>query len=244
MTDELPEFGSGKFQCPHCQTVSQQIWFDQSKASGFALQTISNIFYEYRTRISGSQQDVIKNFIDEIDPRRMQMLVPSRFSIATCLSCKENSLWIDKEIVYPKLKPISPPNEDLEEGIKSIYWEAANIYSDSPKGAAALLRLALQQLLVQIGKDGKDINKDIKALVADGLSTKIQQALDILRVVGNNAVHPGEINFDDDSDVALRLFQILNLIADEMISKPKEIEVLYNDIVPEETKEQISQRDG
>ena len=61
MTDELPEFGSGKFQCPHCQTVSQQIWFDQSKASGFALQIISNIFYEYRTRISSSQQDVIKN---------------------------------------------------------------------------------------------------------------------------------------------------------------------------------------
>ena len=52
------------------------------------------------------------------------------------------------------------------------------------------------------------------------------------------------ISMEDDSDVALMLFQILNLIADEMISKPKEIEVLYNDIVPEETKEHISQRDG
>ena len=68
--------------------------------------------------------------------------------------------------------------------------------------------------------------------------------LDLLRVVGNNAVHPGQIDLDDDKEVALKMFQILNLIADELITKPKEIEELYNSVVPEETKNHIQERDG
>ena len=99
-------------------------------------------------------------------------------------------------------------------------------------------------LLKQIGKKGKNINNDIKELVENGLSSKIQKALDLLRVVGNNAVHPGQINLDDNSDVALKLFKILNIITDEMITKPKEIDTLYDDVVPEETKGHIDERDG
>ena len=88
------------------------------------------------------------------------------------------------------------------------------------------MRLALQKLLMQIGKSGKNINNDIKELVAEGLSPKIQQALDLLRVVGNNAVHPGQIDIEDNSNIALKLFHILNFIAEEMITKPKELEFL------------------
>jgi hypothetical protein len=147
-------------------------------------------------------------------------------------------------MVYPKSPPIDPPNDDLNEQIKSLYNEASKIFSDSPRGATALLRLALQMLLKQIGKEGTNINNDIKELVESGLSSKIQKALDLLRVVGNNAVHPGQINLDDNSEVALKLFKILNFIADEMITKPKDIETLYNDVVPTETKGHIAKRDG
>jgi hypothetical protein len=66
----------------------------------------------------------------------------------------------------------------------------------------------------------------------------------LVRVVGNNAVHPGQINLDDDSDVALKLFKILNIIADELITKEKEMDALYNNIIPEETRAHIDQRDG
>jgi hypothetical protein len=68
--------------------------------------------------------------------------------------------------------------------------------------------------------------------------------LDILRVVGNNAVHPGQIDLNDNKHIALKLFQILNLIAEAMITKPKELEKLYIDIIPDDTKEHIKQRDG
>ena len=135
-------------------------------------------------------------------------------------------------------------NPDLNEDIAALYQEAANIYADSPKGATALLRLALQKLLVQLGKDGKNINNNIKELVAEGLSPKIQHALDLLRVVGNNAVHPGQINLDDNKEIAFKMFHILNFIADEMITKPKELELLYDNVIPEDTKEHIKERDG
>ena len=147
-------------------------------------------------------------------------------------------------MVYPRNLSADPPNEDLNEEIKSLYNEASKIFPDSPKGATALLRLALQMLLKQIGKEGKNINNDIKELVESGLSSKIQKALDLLRVVGNNAVHPGQIDLDDNSEVASKLFKILNMIADEMITKPKEIDILYDNVVPAETRGHIAKRDG
>lgn len=133
---------------------------------------------------------------------------------------------------------------DLNEDIKSLYLEASSILIDSPKGSTALLRLALQKLLKQVGKSGKNINEDIKELVAAGLSPKIQQALDLLRVVGNNAVHPGQINLDDNAEVAQKLFGVLNFIAEELLTKPKELEQLYSDLIPPETQCHIKRRDG
>ncbi len=105
------------------------------------------------------------------------------------------------------------------------------------------MRLALQKLLEQVGKSGKNINNDIKALVADGMSPKIQQALDLFRVIGNNAVHPGQINLDNNTEVAQKLFGILNFIVEELITKPKELEELYTDLIPNETQDHIKKRD-
>lgn len=247
MAEDNPKFKSHKFQCPHCQAISQQDWFDENLVSSTVNRIINNIFYKHRVNIQDYQQKAIANFLEftyEELTKSLSNYIPSRFAISTCISCSNLSLWIDREIVYPKKIVVVAPNIDLNDEIKSLYIEAANIYNDSPRGATALLRLALQKLLMQIGKEGKNINNDIKELVASGLSVKIQQALDLLRVVGNNAVHPGQINLDDNSEIALKLFQILNLIANELISKPKEIESLYNDIVPKETKEHINQRDG
>jgi hypothetical protein len=174
----------------------------------------------------------------------MSEVFPEGFSVATCSSCSKFTLWVNRELVYPRNTPVAPPNSDMGEDIQALYIEASKIVVDSPKGATALLRLALQLSLKQLGKPGENINADIKDLVAKGLSPKIQQALDLLRVVGNNAVHPGQIDLNDGRDIALKLFHVLNFIADEMITKPKELELLYADVVPDETKQHINKRDG
>jgi len=245
--DLTPSFRGNKFQCPHCQVVSQQEWFDVDIASSSANKIIKHVFYDYRAHIKDYQQNAISNFIDEVEAannRHMSEFVPDGFSVATCSSCGDISIWVNQEIVYPKQTPVAPPNADMEQEIQDLYVEASTIVVDSPKGATAILRLALQLLLKQLGKSGKNINNDIKELVTEGLSPKIQQALDLLRVVGNNAVHPGQIDLEDGRDIALKLFHILNFIADEMITKPKELDLLYSDVVPEETKVHINERDG
>jgi len=245
--EKAPSYKSDKFECPHCKVIAQQYWFDASSAARRTNFVIEHTFLNYRTKIQDYQQKTIQSFIEncrasiEADVKGS---IPASFSIATCAACENITLWIDRTLIYPKKISLPQPNGDMDEDIKSLFHEAAIIFMDSPKGATALLRLALQKLLKQIGESGKDINNDIKALVAKGLSQKIQQALDILRVVGNHAVHPGQIDLDDNSEVALKLFQILNFIAEEMITKPKELEGLYNNIIPATTKEHIKQRDG
>lgn len=245
--DLTPKYKKEKFTCPHCQINSQQTWFDQDSASSAATQILKHVFYDYRPEIRDYEQSAIKSFISKVEAANnihMQEFVPSDFSVATCLTCNEKTLWVDQQMVYPRKSSVAPPNEDMDDEIKDLYNESSTILTYSPKGATALLRLALQLLLKQIGKSGQNINNDIKELVADGLSPKIQQALDLLRVVGNNAVHPGQIDLNDGSNIALKLFHVLNFIADEMITKPRELELLYTDVVPDETKKHINQRDS
>ena len=93
-----------------------------------------------------------------------------------------------------------------------------------------------------LGETGENINEDIKSLVSKGLPTKIQQALDYCRVIGNNAVHPSQINIDDTPEIAQVLFKMINFIIEEMITKPKELDELYN-LLPESARTAIEKRD-
>lgn len=79
-------------------------------------------------------------------------------------------------------------------------------------------------------------------LVKDGLQPTVQQALDAVRVIGNNAVHPGKIDFDDSPEVAMTLFHLLNLIVTRMIAEPKEVAEIFQ-MLPEEARAAIGRRD-
>lgn len=151
-------------------------------------------------------------------------------------------IWKGDEIVYPKKILVENPNSDLDDEIKKDYYEAARVYNESPRSAAALLRLALQKLCKQLGEKGDNINDDIKSLVAKGLNPLVQKSLDSLRITGNNAVHPGNINFYEEPEKVLKLFELLNFIADKMITEPKEISLFYDDL-PDSAKDAVNVRD-
>ncbi len=160
---------------------------------------------------------------------------------STCWHCKEATLWLSDKTLYPPVLIYPPPNSDLSDEVKNVFNEAARIAGQSPRAACALLRLAVEILLKQLGEAGT-INEGISNLVANGLDPQIQQSLDILRITGNNAVHPGEIDIDDTTDV-LNLFELINVIAEALISQPNRIQEMYENL-PDESRQAIERRDG
>ncbi len=160
-----------------------------------------------------------------------------------CIHCSQKSYWYDKKMIIPAESPIQPPHPDMPNEIINEYNEARTIFNGSPRASAALLRLAVQKLVMVLGEKGKNINDDIKSLVDKGLPVLVQQAFDICRVVGNTAVHPGEIDLNDTPEIAQSLFKMINFIIDDRITKPNEISELYKNL-PESAKEAIEKRDS
>ena len=170
-------------------------------------------------------------------------LRPSAIEFCICEHCKEWSYWYDAHMIVPSEAPVPPAHEDMPAECKSDYDEARSIVAASPRAAAALLRLVVQKLMPVLGEKGKNINDDIGALVAKGLPVQVQQALDFCRVVGNNAVHPGEIDLNDTPEIAHNLFAMLNFIIEDRITRPKHIEALYGKL-PEAARNAVEKRDG
>lgn len=145
-------------------------------------------------------------------------------------------------MIVPAEAPVPPAHRDLPIECVSEYDEARSIVAISPRAAAALLRLATQKLMQALGEKGKNINDDIGKLVEKGLPTQVQQALDFCRVIGNNAVHPGEIELNDTPEIAHNLFNMINYIVEDRISRPKHIQFLY-DQLPEDARKAVEKRD-
>jgi hypothetical protein len=215
-----PEHAKGQFHCPHCGVYAKQFW-----ANIEASKNRSNNWNNTLSQLAQFDERLDHNWI-----------------ISACQHCGQKIIWLNDEIIYPKKMIVDLPNDDLSEEIKRDYLEAAIIFNDSLRSSAALLRLALQKLCKQLGEKGENINDDIKKLVEKGLNSQIQKSLDILRITGNNAVHPGEINVEEKPELVLKLFELINFIAEKMITEPREIEGFYDEL-PDGAKDQIEKRD-
>ncbi|WP_338627577.1 DUF4145 domain-containing protein [Clostridium baratii] len=213
-----PKIGVEAFTCPICNIISQQIWSYQR-------------FYKVHDSYTKEISFVNIGCTDYVE-----------ISISTCKCCGNPHIWIGDKMVQPSDSNVSLPNDDMPEKVKEIYNEARDVFPASPKASAALLRLALQYLCIELGEKGRNINTDIGEMVKKGLPVEVQQALDIVRVVGNNAVHPGELDLNDDKEVARTLFNIVNFIVDNRIVQPKKIKEFYNSL-PKGALDGIKNRD-
>lgn len=135
---------------------------------------------------------------------------PSPITWCKCEHCEDISYWFEGKMIIPAEASVAPPHPDMPESIVGEYVEARAIFGSSPRAAVALLRLAIQKLMLELGEKGDNINSDIKSLVEKGLPLQVQQAFDYCRVVGNHAVHPGEINLNDTPEMGQHLFSMIN----------------------------------
>ncbi|MGE0267073.1 MAG: DUF4145 domain-containing protein [Candidatus Omnitrophota bacterium] len=214
-----PLYAKGEFHCPHCKVFAKQFW---------AHIEAQHLHADHFIGIT------VSTFREGLE---------KEWRLSKCEHCEKKCIWLGKDMIYPRIISVAQPNEDLEQTIQKDYLEAANILNESPRATAALLRLALQKLCKQLGQKGENINDDIGNLVKAGLNHHIQKSLDILRITGNNAVHPGEINLEEDKEKVYKLFELLNFIAQKMITEPKEISRFYENL-PEDAKKAVKKRDG
>lgn len=257
-TETVPEINKTAFSCPHCGAYTTQHWSrlfsdpysEEHRTPNIPNQSLKERFESDR-QIDKEMRDRLIEWVDKMAlgkpftevqenscySRRLIM----NLNISQCYNCKEMAIWTHDQLIWPNSKIDIQPNQDLPAHIKSLFEEAREIVAPSPKGAAALLRLSIQHLCKELGESGKNIDSDIASLVAKGLNPLVQQALDVVRVVGNEAVHPGEIDLDDNRDVALQLFNLVNLISNQMITQPKQVRALY-DKLPEAKLKGIEQR--
>lgn len=218
-----PAFKLDAYHCPHCNAYSHMKW--------------DALFIG----VSANQTQFI------------------RFLCATCSRCEKNNIWEVSgytqpvhslvgaanggSMIYPATIIAPIPSDDMPDDIKKDYLEAASIYQKSPRGAVALLRLGLQKLCVHLGGEGKNINADLAKLAEDELvSKKLIRSADIIRIVGNNAVHPGTISDDDFEDVSFKLFALINMIVQQGITEPKEVDNMFGSL-PEGPRQAAENRD-
>ncbi|WP_286878889.1 DUF4145 domain-containing protein [Methanoculleus sp. UBA413] len=213
--NEPPGYQKEAFNCPHCNAFAHHYWVDL-------------LHKNTHSRGTGIQHLGSVN---------------NHNSAAFCARCGQFSVWINKKMLYPGYSVAPLPSEDMPDDVKVDFFEARDVVNSSPRAAAALLRLALQKLMPHLGEKGKDLNTEIASLVKKGLPQQIQQSLDCIRVIGNNAVHPGQIDLKDDLKTAIALFDLLNMIVQVMITQPKKISDLYKKL-PESSVKQIQKRDA
>ncbi|MDE0609395.1 MAG: DUF4145 domain-containing protein [Anaerolineaceae bacterium] len=232
-----PEYGKDAFNCSHCGVYSSQLWMSQNRLDHL----LQFLLQEQEIRVDLRSRGI---------------------ELSVCRHCQETSVWNVWEegpvavrhdnttyrkrvgrLIFPRVFAAPPPSDDMPDEIKVDYLEARNIVRASPRGAAALLRLCIQKLMPILGEKGDNLNDNIRSLVETGLRPEIQMALDSVRVIGNEAVHPGVLDLKDDEDTALAMFGLINLIVEHAITAKKRAEAAYG-LLPQSKRDAIAKRDG
>ena len=138
-------------------------------------------------------------------------------------------LWWGNELVVPSSGFGVEPHELMPETVATDFREASEIATKAPRAAAALLRLALERLLRQTTGTTKMLDKLIEELVANGVPQIVSDAMDIVRVHGNDAIHSAsEIDLSDDLETVTTLANLVNYIVEEQIARPALIADKFN----------------
>ena len=147
-----------------------------------------------------------------------------------------NTFYNNAVMVFPTIKIGPPPDKDMPEILKVDYEEARSVANISPRAAAALLRLCIQNLCIHLVPENmkeKSINDMIGYLVEKKLvGEKEQKMLDSVRVIGNNAVHPSKLEIADFPETVNLLFYIVTKLIYSCITEPAEINSLYASLPP------------
>ncbi|HFR4183370.1 TPA: DUF4145 domain-containing protein [Bacillus cereus] len=216
-----PKCDEKVFTCPHCKSKTKHHWTTIEKHPG----AYRLVFSSYVPESTGPKA---KPYIITEENKKKHM----KLKVSVCDICEQVTLWYAEKMLFPSAYNVEDPNADMPEEVKVLYNEAREIINLSPKSSCALLRLALEKLLVHLGcSKNKKIVENIRAMKEQGkIDEYVHAALESVRIIGNKAVHPGKIDIDDQPKYAYTLFGLLNYVVDELISRPARIKAFRESI--------------
>ena len=227
-TDYTPHtYEAASFNCPHCGAFSQQRWDHlRMDTQMFPIRAAGHIWSVETGDISYSS-------------------IRSPIAVSACEVCDRIVVWVSSLKVYPRTLDAPLPSSDMPDQPREFYEEARLIFGDSPRAAAALLRLALEKLMESQEVPGDTLNQQIGNLVKERkLPLSVPKSLDAVRVIGNDAIHDlGQIQLYDDSETAGMLFGLVNFAVEKLIADPETVNGIYK-MLPESKRKAIEKRDN
>ena len=220
-----------RFDCSVCGIRAQQKWYT-IHLFGLA----KSPYRDGKPRDKRSQQSL------GATPERMFSLA-NRVWISSCTECNWYCLWVDDRLVWPSGTSGPAPHADMPEDIRHDYHEARAVMDQSPRASAALLRVVVERLCKHLDAKGATLAEKIEHLVEQGLPAELQKLFDATRLIGNDAVHPGKLDLADNRDTVAKLFESVDFIVEEMITRRQRIRVL-GDSLSDEIERAARSRDG
>lgn len=238
----------------------------------FSQETLNSIFTTKQTRmffLNGKFTCPFCHGVDAAYKGALNSIIAQHHAEKTalveleCPICEEHSLYIvtahiyanssnvvlqNEKLIYPDAISGEAPEagQDMPDNVKKTYNEAAKILPISPRSSAALARVAVQELVNGLEPKGKDLNEKIGIMVRErGLATEVEHLLDSVRVIGNNAVHPGQIdlsNAEEAKPIAIVILNEINQIVQTEITNKNSFKKVY-DMIPESILKSIKDRD-
>ena len=230
------------FTCPPCNALAKQFWFSvhadplksDEKPVVATAETVETLTFS-NGNLEEAERDRELKWAEQMASGRPFLEVHREFrnrdvqnvSISYCFSCNEMCLWVYDQLVWPRragapeLKPVAPSDVQRECEETSQKLEA------SPRGAAALLRLAMEKLCKELGVNGESLNEDLAFFLREDVDARVRKVLDAARIIESNAVRPGQIGLGDDRATAETLAGLVNLICEKMIMEPRHLQEVY-----------------
>jgi hypothetical protein len=137
---------------------------------------------------------------------------------SNCTSCRRHSYWAWEQLVAPAVPLGPPPNTDLTGELLEMYTEAREIAGRSPRAAAALLRMLVEHLVMDLDTEGHEAErlslKIIRLHEAGHIDDGTRDALMAVKVAGDDALHSGQIdpNAENQAAIVEILFEVVNHI--------------------------------
>lgn len=157
--------------------------------------------------------------------------------MSECLSCEHRTVWRHDVIIYPLVSPAPTASADMPDEVRPLYEEAAAVAAVSPRAGAALARATLERLLKRLDPDApkKSQLDDFIVRVLPHVNVATGKLLTLIRHVGNKSLHVEDVPdeaivlllSDEDADILGVLFQTINDVVEELITRPNQADLLY-----------------